>query len=147
MSTTGWQCIRHAAVVVLAGSAIVVLPGCQSGGQSSARSGPGCAPLPSSSYNIYPYSTAAGAYEIRVSPGDLLVNAAGGTYSFTITACYGPARWSVSSPSSVSCNPRSGLLKTGQQVQVQAMDMSPAGTVELVVNPGHYVLSFSYSSS
>jgi hypothetical protein len=115
------------------------------GGQSSAAGGPGCPPLPSASADIYPYSTAAGAEKIRVSPGDDSASADGETVTFTITACYGPVKWSVSAPSYVTVHPRSGTLRTGQQVQVQASYQDPGVNTNLTVNPGDYVLGSSYT--
>jgi hypothetical protein len=119
--------------------------GGQSGGQSSAAGGPGCPPLPSASVDIYPYSTAAGADKIRVSPGDDSASADGETVTFTITACYGPVNWSVSAPSYVTVHPKSGTLRTGQQVRVQASYVDPGVNTNLTVNPGDYVLGSSYN--
>jgi hypothetical protein len=115
------------------------------GGQSSAAAGPGCPPLPSASVDIYPYSTAAGADKIRVSPPDDSGGVDGETDTFTITACYGPVKWSVSAPSYVTVHPRSGTLRTGQQVRVQASYVDPGVNTNLTVNPGAYVLGSSYN--
>ena len=115
------------------------------GGQSSVAGGPGCPPLPSASADIYPYSTAAGADKIRVSPPDDSGGVDGETDTFTITACYGPVNWSVSAPSYVTVHPRSGTLRTGQQVQVQASYQDPGVNTNLTVNPGDYVLGSSYT--
>jgi hypothetical protein len=116
------------------------------GGQSSVAGGPGCPPLPSASVDLYPYSTAAGADKIRVSPGDSSSSADGGTVTFTITACYGPVKWSVSAPSYVTVHPKSGTLRTGQQVRVQASYSDPGVNMSFTVNPGDYALGMSYTS-
>jgi len=136
---------RRAAAAAAAVSAIVALSGCQSGSQSSAAGGPGCPPLPSSSLDIYPYSTAAGAGEIRVSPLGSSIDVDGDTVTFTITACSGPVNWSVSAPSYVTVHPRSGTLRTGQQVRVQASYDDPGANTKFTVNPGDYVLGTSYN--
>jgi hypothetical protein len=119
--------------------------GQSAGGQSSAAGGPGCPPLPSASADIYPYSTAAGADKIRVSPPDDSGGVDGETDTFTITACYGPVNWSVSAPSYVTVHPKSGTLRTGQQVRVQASYVDPGVNTNLTVNPGDYVLGSSYN--
>jgi hypothetical protein len=111
----------------------------------TAAGGPGCPPLPSSSVYIYPYSTAAGAGEIRVSPPDSTGGVNGDTEIFTITACYGPVNWSVSAPSYVTVHPKSGRLRTGQQVQMRASYTDQGVNTNLTVNPGDYVLGSSYS--
>jgi hypothetical protein len=138
---------RQVAAAAAAVFAVVAPSGCASGGQSSAADGPGCPPLPSSSVDIYPFSTAAGAGEIRVSPPDSTTGVNGATETFTITACYGPVNWSVSAPSYVTVHPRSGTLRTGQQVQVRASYTDQGVNTNLTVNPGDYVLGSSYSES
>ena len=55
------------------------------------------------------------------------------------------SNWSVTAPSYVTIHPRSGTLKTGQHVQVQASYVDPGVTTNLTVNPGAYVLGGSYS--
>ena len=136
---------RRSRQVAAAVFAVAALSGCQSGGQSSAAGGPGCPPLPAASVDIYPYSSAAGADKIRVSPSDSSSGANGDTETFTITACYGPVRWSVSAPSYVTVHPRSGTLRTGQQVRVQASYNDPGANMNLTINPGDYVLGSSYN--
>jgi hypothetical protein len=116
------------------------------GGQSSASGRSGCPPLPSASADIYPYSNAAGADKIRVSPPDDSGGVDGETDTFTITACYGPVNWSVSAPSYVTVHPKSGTLRTGQQVRVQASYVDPGVNTNLTVNPGAYVLGSSYNT-
>ena len=118
----------------------------RAGGKSSAEGGPGCPPLPSASVDIYPYSTAAGADKIRVSPPDESGGVDSATVTFTITACYGPVNWSVSAPSYVTVHPKSGALRTGQQVRVQASYVDPGVNTNLTVNPGDYVLGSSYNN-
>ena len=136
---------RQVAAAVAVVFAVAAPSGCQSGGQSSAAGGPGCPPLPSSSLAIYPYSTAAGADKIRVSPPGSSSGVDGDTETFTITACYGPVKWSVTAPSYVTVHPRSGTLKTGQQVRVQVSYNNPGANTNLTINPGDYVLGASYN--
>jgi hypothetical protein len=127
--------------------AVMALAGCQSGSDPGAGSGPGCPPLPSASVYIYPYSSAAGADEIRVSPANTTSSASGETVTFTITACYESVHWSVSAPSYVTSHPKSGVLKTGQLVQVTATFSEAGVNTNITVNPGDYVSTYSYSGS
>ena len=136
------------AAAAAAGFAVMALPGCQAVSQSAAGNGPGCPPLPELSYDLYPFSTAAGADKIRVSPPGSVTDSSGeDTEYFSITACYGPVKWSVSGPSYVRWNATSGTLKTGQQVKVVAKLNHPDTNISVTVNPGDYVLTFSYSVS
>jgi len=132
------------AAVAAVGFTIMALPGCG----SSSETGLGCPPLSSYELDIYPYSTAAGAYQIRVSPLSGTTYASGrDTENFTITACYGPVKWSVSAPSYVSWHPRSGTLQAGQHVQVRSELTRQHTQTTFVINPGDYVIPFSYSES
>jgi hypothetical protein len=138
------RCQRRSRQVAAAAAAVFAVAA-PSGCQSSAAGGPGCPPLPSSSLDLYPYSNAAGADEIRVSPPASSSGVDGDTETFTITACYGRVKWSVSAPSYVTVHPRSGTLKTGQQVRVQASYNDPGANTNLTINPGDYVLGASYN--
>ena len=82
----------------------------------------------------------------RASPPDDSGGVDGNTDTFTITACYGPVKWSVSVPSYVTVYPRSGTLRTGQQVWVQASYTDPGVNTNLTANPGAYVLGSSYNT-